>query len=81
MKTFTRRSFFTTVTLARGFALAVHPISVNVIRTDLHELIAGAVQISVADGVIPAYRAMPNTGNFSSHGFINMGSKVIAIKS
>ena len=62
MGDFTRRKFIITSTLAAGFALAVHPISAEVITTDTKDLVAGAVKIPVADGEIPAYRAMPATG-------------------
>ncbi len=49
-------------TLAAGFALAVQPISAQTITTDTDGLDAGVVQIPVADGTIPAYRAAPATG-------------------
>ncbi|HEY9749345.1 MAG TPA: dienelactone hydrolase family protein [Allocoleopsis sp.] len=62
MKEITRRQFITTAALATGFALAVEPISAKVIRTDAKGLVAGAVNIPVKDGNIPAYRAMPATG-------------------
>ena len=60
--TLTRREFVVT-TLATGFALAVQPVSAQTITTDTDGLIAGEVKIPVADGQIPAYRAMPNKGN------------------
>jgi carboxymethylenebutenolidase len=62
MKEITRRQFIATATLATGFALAVQPISAQVITTDIKELVAGAVKIPVKDGEIPAYRAMPAKG-------------------
>jgi carboxymethylenebutenolidase len=62
MKEITRRKFIATATLATGFALAVQPISAQVITTDAEGLIAGAVKIPVKDGEIPAYRAVPATG-------------------
>nr|WP_290225988.1 dienelactone hydrolase family protein [Trichocoleus desertorum] len=62
MKKITRRKFMTTAALATGFALAVEPISAQVIRTDADGLVAGAVTIPFSDGNIPAYRAMPATG-------------------
>ncbi|MHC0066940.1 dienelactone hydrolase family protein [Nostoc sp. UIC 10890] len=62
MKEITRRKFIATTTLATGFALAVQPISAQVINTDAKELVAGAVKIPVKDGEIPAYRAAPATG-------------------
>jgi len=62
MGDFTRRKFIIASTLAAGFALAVHPISAQVITTDTQGLVAGAVKIPVKDGEIPAYRAMPATG-------------------
>jgi carboxymethylenebutenolidase len=58
---FTRREFVVT-TLAAGFALAVQPISAETITTDTQGLEAGEVKIPVADGEMPAYRAMPATG-------------------
>ena len=57
----TRREFVVT-TLASGFALAVQPVSAQTITTDRTGLIAGEVKIPVADGEIPAYRAMPEKG-------------------
>ena len=59
--TLTRREFVIT-TLAAGFALAVRPVSAQTITTDAGGLEAGEVKIPVADGTIPAYRAMPATG-------------------
>jgi len=60
-KQWSRRSFVATV-LASGFAAAVQPVSAQTITTDSKGLIAGEVKISAADGQIPAYRAMPDTG-------------------
>ncbi|MCI0529329.1 MAG: dienelactone hydrolase family protein [Nitrospira sp.] len=57
----TRREFVIT-TLAVGFALAVRPVSAQTMTTDAAGLNAGEVKIPVADGQIPAYRAMPATG-------------------
>lgn len=62
MKEITRRKFIATATVATGFALAVQPISAQVISTDAKGLVAGAVKITVKDGEIPAYRAVPATG-------------------
>lgn len=50
-------------TLAAGFAVAVRPVATETITTPAAGLIAGAVQIPVADGELPAYRAMPTTGD------------------
>ena len=58
---YNRREFIVT-TLAGGFALAVQPISAQTITTDTNGLVAGEVKIPVADGEIPAYRAMPAKG-------------------
>jgi carboxymethylenebutenolidase len=58
---FTRREFAVT-TLAAGFALAVQPVSAQTITTDTNGLEAGEVKIPVADGQIPAYRALPAQG-------------------
>jgi carboxymethylenebutenolidase len=57
----TRREFAVT-TLAAGFALAVQPVSAQTITTDTNGLDAGEVKVPVADGAIPAYRAMPASG-------------------
>ena len=56
-----RRNFVVT-SLAGGFALAVQPVSADTITTDAEGLTAGEVKIPVADGEIPAYRAMPAKG-------------------
>lgn len=58
---FTRRDFIVT-SLAIGFALASNPILAQAITTDDNGLTAGEVSIPVADGKIPAYRAMPKKG-------------------
>jgi carboxymethylenebutenolidase len=57
-----RREFLVTSILAAGtFAAAVSPIQAQTqIKTDDKGLIAGEVKIPVADGEIPAYRAMPD---------------------
>ncbi len=57
----TRRQILVT-SLAAGFALAVQPVSAETITTDTEGLTAGEVRVPVADGEIPAYRAMPATG-------------------
>jgi carboxymethylenebutenolidase len=57
----TRREFAVT-TLAAGFALAVQPVTAQTIKTDTQGLEAGEVKIPVADGEVPAYRAMPDQG-------------------
>jgi carboxymethylenebutenolidase len=60
--TLTRRQIIVT-SLAAGFALAVQPVTAaTVITTDTEGLTAGEVRVPVADGEIPAYRAMPATG-------------------
>ena len=56
-----RRTFAVT-SLGAGFALSVQPISAAAITTDAAGLTAGEVKIPVADGEIPAYRAMPTKG-------------------
>lgn len=59
---FTRREFFITSLIA-GFAVATQPINAqDRITTDATNLIAGEIKIPVADGEIPAYRAMPAKG-------------------
>ncbi len=62
--TWDRREFFVTSILAGTFAFAVEPIQAQTrIVTDASGLIAGEVKIPVADGEIPAYRAMPEAKN------------------
>src|SRR2546428_6665771 len=57
-----RRGFLTTSLIA-GFTLAAGPVNAqSVITTDTSGLTAGEVKVPVADGQIPAYRAMPATG-------------------
>src|SRR5256885_222138 len=58
---FNRREFVVT-SLAAGFALAVRPVEAATITTDTKGLVAGEVKIPVADGSVPAYRAMPDAG-------------------
>ncbi len=60
-RSISRRSFAMT-SLASGFALAVQPVAASVIATDAAGLEAGEVKIPVADGQMPAYRAMPAKG-------------------
>ena len=58
----TRRDMLMT-SLAVGFAAATLPVRADtVISTPAEGLTAGEVKIPVADGEIPAYRAMPATG-------------------
>ena len=54
-----RRTFVVTA-LATGFAIASNPILAQAIKTDSDGLVEGEVSVPVADGKIPAYRAMPN---------------------
>ena len=59
---FSRRGFLTTSLIA-GFTLATGPVNAqSVITTDTNGLTAGEVKVPVADGQIPAYRAMPAIG-------------------
>ena len=53
-----RRSFAVT-TLAAGFAAAVSPVAAATITTSTDGIEAGEVQVPVADGTIPGYRAHP----------------------
>jgi carboxymethylenebutenolidase len=57
----TRRGFVAS-SLGTGFALAVQPVAAETIHTDANGLIAGKVRVPVADGSIPAYRAIPDHG-------------------
>src|SRR5512139_990340 len=61
-RTLTRRQVLVT-SLATGFALAVQPVAAATITTSTEGLEAGEVRIPVADGEIPAYRAMPARGH------------------
>ena len=58
---FTRRAFMMT-SLAAGFAIASRPLLAQAITTDMRDINAGEVKVSVADGTIPAYQAMPSAG-------------------
>ena len=60
-RSLTRRQVLVT-SLATGFALAVQPVGAQTLTTDTAGLTAGEVKIPVADGEIPAYRAMPAAG-------------------
>jgi carboxymethylenebutenolidase len=58
----TRREFVVT-SLAVGFAAAVSPVvAETLVATDAQGLDAGEVKIPVAEGEVPAYRAMPTRG-------------------
>jgi carboxymethylenebutenolidase len=57
----TRRGFVMT-SLITGFALAARPAAAETITTDTNGLDVGEVKVPVADGSIPAYRAMPAQG-------------------
>ena len=62
VRDFSRRQMLAT-SLAVGFAAAVEPVCAQTaITTDANGLTAGEVKIPVADGEIPAYRAMPAKG-------------------
>jgi carboxymethylenebutenolidase len=61
-KTELSRRTFVVSSLAAGFALAVQPVTADTITTSAEGLEAGEVKIPVADGTIPAYRAMPAKG-------------------
>jgi len=57
------RRLVLTASLAAGFAAAVRPVvAETAITTDTTGLTAGEVAIAVADGTVPAYRAMPASG-------------------
>ena len=59
---FSRRTFVATGLVA-GFTLAAGPVQAQTaIATDTTGLTAGEVKIPVADGQLPAYRAMPANG-------------------
>ena len=54
-----RRGFVMTA-LASGFAVASEPLLAQAITTSTEGLTAGEVKVPVADGQIPAYRAVPS---------------------
>lgn len=56
-----RRGFVMT-SLATGFALSAGKVSAKAILTNANGLTAGEVKVPTADGEMPAYRAMPETG-------------------
>ena len=58
-----RRTFVTT--LVAGFTLAAGPVRADAILTDTAGLHAGAIDIPVSDGKIPAYRARPADNEFA----------------
>ncbi|HET6222044.1 MAG TPA: dienelactone hydrolase family protein, partial [Dongiaceae bacterium] len=49
--------------IANSFAASVRPVTAETITTDTAGLNAGDVAISVKDGTIPGYRAMPEAGS------------------
>lgn len=56
-----RREFLVTSLILGAFALDVQPITAQTqVKTDAEGLTVGEVKIPVADGEMPAYRAMPN---------------------
>jgi len=61
-RAFDRRDFLTTALGASAALAASAPVSAQEINTDAQGLEAGDVTIKVADGTLPAYRAMPSTG-------------------
>ena len=61
MHRLTRREFVVT-SLAAGFAASVLPVAAQMVHTDSNGIEAGEVKVPVADGVFPAYRAMPAKG-------------------
>jgi carboxymethylenebutenolidase len=61
-RTSLNRRGFAMTSLATGFALSVQPVAATAIATDTAGLEAGEVKITVADGQMPAYRAMPAKG-------------------
>ena len=56
------RRIFLNRLLSSGFALAVLPVSAQTISTDSKGLVAGEVLIPTNDIQMPAYRAMPSSG-------------------
>ena len=59
---FSRRGFIVTA-LGAGFAAATQPImAATAIHTDSQGLTAGEIGVPTADGLLPAYRAMPAGG-------------------
>ncbi|NUN65280.1 dienelactone hydrolase family protein [Pseudanabaena biceps] len=62
MSKLTRREFIAISSVTAGFAIAVQPISAEVITTDTQGIVAGEIKIPVKNGTIPAYRARPTMG-------------------
>jgi carboxymethylenebutenolidase len=58
----TRREFVMTV-LASGFALSTQPVNAQTITTSAEGLTAGEVKVPAKGGDMPAYRAMPASGD------------------
>jgi carboxymethylenebutenolidase len=58
----TRRQLITAGVVAAGYALAARPLRAEPIQTPADGLLAGAVEIPLEDGVMPAYRAAPLEG-------------------
>jgi len=59
----TRRGFVVS-SLSAGFAAAAMPVQAQtMITTDMYGIEGGEVKVPVADGTIPAYRAMPSSGS------------------
>ena len=59
----TRRDLLLSGAAAAGYALAAGPVSADAIQTPADGLEAGRVEIPVAGGVMPAYRARPAQGS------------------
>ena len=58
------RRGFVVSSLSVGFAAAAMPVQAqSVITTDTYGIEVGEVKVPVADGTMPAYRAMPSTGS------------------
>ncbi len=56
----TRRGFMSaSAAAAAGYSLAAGPVSAQVVTTDTNGLTAGMVNVPVAGGMMPAYRAKP----------------------
>ncbi|MGB8338629.1 MAG: dienelactone hydrolase family protein [Burkholderiales bacterium] len=58
----TRREFVVTA-LASGFALSTQPVAAQTITTSSDGLTAGEIKITAKGGDMPAYRAMPASGD------------------
>jgi carboxymethylenebutenolidase len=63
MPNINRRQFIILSSLATGYALCTHPLAASTITTDTEGITTEQVQIPIGGVSIPAYTAMPASGN------------------